>query len=78
MVKQQYEYTPLYYNGPTQLKYFDTKINDYRYGIGYCNFIIRAEDGNIVSIPEIMELGMSEGMPFDNVIIEYGWRPLQF
>ena len=78
MAKSQYEYAPLYYNGPTQLRYFDTTIQDYRYGIGYHDFIIRAEDGNVISIPKIMELGIAEGMPFDNVIIEYGWRKLQF
>lgn len=65
----------LYYNGPTQVKYFE---NGYYYGaIAYHDFLIIGATGEIVQIKEVLKRAADVGITdSDQVIIEFDWIDL--
>jgi hypothetical protein len=45
----------MYFDNPTQVMWFDVDANEYKRGIAYCDEVICACCGGIISIEEIVE-----------------------
>lgn len=71
MEDRGYEYTPLYYHGPTQVKFYYHK--KYFGGIAYQDFIICGSNGDIMNIDEIINEAAADGVHFDDAIVELSW-----
>ena len=65
----------LYYNGPTQVKYFE---NGYYYGaIAYHDFLIIGATGETIQIKEILNRAANVGIIDPDVtIVEFDWVDL--
>ena len=48
----------------------------YRFGLGFHNFIIDGESGELKWIPDLVNEGRKLGVDMDTVVIEKGWKPL--
>lgn len=70
-----YAYTPLYYNGPTQVRFYDWRDNRYHGGIGYHDFIISGTS-EVLIIEKIIREAAAVGMHWDDAIIELDWLNL--
>lgn len=64
----------LYYNGPTQLKYFDE--GTYHGAIGYHDFLIDGDSASVIPISAVLERARQNGMPDDLAIVEFDWVSL--
>lgn len=72
-MEQEYEYTPLYYEHPVQVKYYDPQHLRHREGIAFHNYIVRALDGYAFKIDDIIESGQCENLYEDFCIVEQDW-----
>ena len=70
-----YEWCPLYYKEPMQVKYFDSVLQKYEGGIAFHNYIIRGLDGCMVWIPNIVNEARQFGL-MDAAVIELKWTNL--
>lgn len=73
---EEYAYTPLYYDNPIQVAYFDGlegKYPAYKGGIAYQDVIIKGESGERVSIQTIINYASENDVHWDNAIIELDW-----
>ena len=68
-----YEYTPLYYGTPCQVRFWDIDNGEYCGGIAYHDFIICGRTGNILPIHRIVKLAADDGIHWDNAVIELEW-----
>ena len=74
--KELYEYTPLYYGTPCQVRFIDCGDPDNITicgGIAYKDEIICGCCGAILSIDEIIKDAEEAGYHWDNAIIELEW-----
>ena len=71
---EEYPYTPLYYNAPTQIKFYEQ--GKYYGGIGYEDIIIDGHSGSVMSIEKIVQNAINEGIEADQAIIELDWISL--
>ena len=76
LLAQDYEYTPLYYLAPCQVRYYDTDKKKFLGGIAYRDFVIDGGTGEVISISDIITRGTENGKHFDDVIIEKSWLDL--
>ena len=65
-------YTPLYYNGPTQVKYFDPRDQKYHGGIAYRDFIISGI-GEVLITDLVVKHAYEAGIKMDDAVIELEW-----
>ena len=72
-MNQEYEYTPLYYEHPVQVRYYDTERARYVEGIAFHDYLIRAIDGYAFKIEDIIQSGRCENIDEDSCIIEQDW-----
>jgi hypothetical protein len=72
----KYEYTPLYYGTPCQVKYWDPDDEEYIGGIAIHDYLICGCCGSISKISDIIAAGVKAGKYWDDVIIELSWRDI--
>lgn len=75
-MNNSYEYTPLYYGTPCQVKFVDCGDPDNITlcgGIAYHDFVICGCCGAILSIQEIIDDAVANGYHWDDAIIELEW-----
>jgi hypothetical protein len=65
----------IYYDKPTQVKFYDPENDDYRAGIAFCGEIICLCCGAFFSIDEFV-LDIQENYPMVEPIIELPWISL--
>ena len=71
---KDYPKTPLYYEHPVQVRYWDNGLQKYVGGIGYQDFIICGCCGKICSVAEIIKEGEEIAhIDEDEAIIELDW-----
>jgi hypothetical protein len=71
-----YEYTPLYYGTPCQVKYWDIDEDKYVGGICLRDELICGCCGSICKIDEMIAAGVAHGKHWDDVIIELEWKDI--
>lgn len=71
---EEYPYTPLYYNVPTQVKFYEQ--GKYYGGIGYKDIIIDGHSGSVMSVEKVVQNAVDEGIEPDQAIIELDWISL--
>ena len=70
---QQYEYTPLYYGTPCQVRYFDVDEQQFRGGIAYQDFIICGHFGSLVKIEDVIKSAAENNIHWDDAVVELEW-----
>ena len=66
----------IFYDGPTQLRFWRPDKHVYRYGIACHEYIIDVTDGTLFSTKKIIDCAPCNA---DNAIIEYGdWKDLSY
>ena len=78
-MNNSYEYTPLYYGTPCQVKFVDCGDPDNITlcgGIAYHDFVICGCCGAILSIQEIIDDAVANGYHWDDAIIELEWSDI--
>ena len=69
-----YSYTPIYYEAPTQVRYWWKGA--YHGGIGYHDIIIHGQSGERVAIQTVIDEGELLGNFWDDIIVELEWLDL--
>jgi hypothetical protein len=72
-MNDNYEYTPLYYGTPCQVKFYDTFDGMWRGGIAYRDLIFCGCCGTTLIIQDIVDDATKAGMHWDDAIIELEW-----
>ena len=67
-----YEYEPLYYGTPCQVRFYKAADGLYRGGIAYHDFIICGRCGSVLKIDELVADAGKAGIHWDDAVIEYG------
>ena len=75
-MEEKYEYTPLYYGTPCQVRFYDG-LNPaevvWHGGIAYQDYIICGCCGMVLPIQEVIDDGVACGLHWDDVIVELEW-----
>lgn len=71
-----YEYTPLYYSGLTQVKYYDAITDTIRGALCYEDRLVDAQAGWEEPIDYVIKMARKKGIEPDNVIVELDWHDL--
>ena len=69
----EYDYTPLYYGTPCQVRFYEPADGEYRGGIAYHNFIICGGCGSILSIDDVVAEAVHAGVHWDDAVVELEW-----
>lgn len=70
-----YEYTPLWYLSPCQVRWYNTKAKKWEGGIAYLDRII-CGDGAVISNEIIVTEAARDGVAPDDAIVELEWIDL--
>lgn len=68
-----YEYTPLYYGTPCQVRFYNADKGEYCGGIALHDFIICGVTGNILITDKVVERAAVDGIHWDDAVIEMEW-----
>lgn len=74
-MEEKYEYTPLYYGTPCQVRFYDGNNPDdvvWHGGIAYHDYIICGCSGAILKIDDIIKDAEKAGIHFEDAVVEYG------
>lgn len=74
-IRPVYEYVPLYYKTPCQVKWYDTITKQYLGGIGFEQYLIKG-DGTVALLDDIVHIAINHGIEFDEAVIELEWVDL--
>lgn len=66
----------MYYEHPTQLRYWDTEKKDWIGGIGYQDYVISGITGKALTVREIISKAREYRIEPDNAIVELSWIDL--
>ena len=75
-MEQKYEYTPLYYGTPCQVRFYDGNNPDditWHGGIAYQDYIICGCCGLVLPIQEVIDDAVVCGVHWDEAIVELEW-----
>ena len=72
-MEQKYEYTPLYYGTPCQVRYYDAGCDIYIGGIAFQDQVICGCCGGNRQIQDIIDDAALCGIHWDDAIIELEW-----
>ena len=72
-MEQKYEYTPLYYATPCQVRFFHPTHFCYEGGIALYNLIISGIDGEIFITDWIVTNAAGHGVHWDDAVVELDW-----
>ena len=68
-----YEYTPLYYGTPCQVRFYDAENGKYYGGIALHDFIICGLTGNILITDKVVKKAVADGIHWDDAVVEMEW-----
>ena len=74
MVK--YVYTPLWYSGLVQVRYYCANERKYKAGIAFEDKVIDAATGETYKIDNLIKAADDDGVFWDDAIIELSWNDL--
>ena len=69
----QYEYTPLYYNNPTRVRFYHPEHKEMKQGIALHDIVFDGWGHSFV-IEQVITTAQREGVHFDDAIIELSWN----
>lgn len=72
-MEQKYEYTPIYYGTPCQVRYYDTATATFIGGIGFHDYIICGCCGNLFTIDNIIQEAEKANINWDQAVVELKW-----
>ena len=75
-----YEYVPLYYPTPTQVRFYDgNNPNEivWHGGIAYQDFIICGCCGLVFPIQEVIDDAEKDGVHWDDAVVELEWFDIE-
>ena len=72
-MEAKYEYTPLYYGTPCQVKFYDAFAKEYCGGIAIHDTVICGDCGAVLLIEDIIKGAESVGVHWDDAIVELEW-----
>lgn len=75
--KKDYEYTPLYYGTPCQIRFYESTNNTYHGGIAYHDFVICGCSGAVLLIEDIIKDAEKFSIHWDDAIIELEWIDIE-
>lgn len=70
-----YEYTPLYYKTPCQVRWYEPKSRTWHGGIGYRDILIRG-DGSVVKLDDVITAAGACGVFWEDAVVELEWLDL--
>ena len=70
-----YEYTPLYYATPVQVRYFDFSTGEYNNGMAYHDELF-THDGQVLPITTCLIEAQARSIHWDSALIEQEWVDL--
>ena len=73
--RKEYEYTPLYYDGAIQVRWYDWRDGKYHGGIGFHEFLITGR-GELFYLDDVVSYAISRGVYWDDAVIEMEWLNL--
>ena len=72
-MKAKYEYTPLYYGTPCQVKFYDAFVQEYVGGIAHHDTVICGDNGAVLLIDDIIKDAEKFNIHWDDAVIELEW-----
>ena len=72
-MREEYNYTALYYKTPCQVRFYDVYDGEWRGGIAYQDKIFCGCCGCILSIQDIIDDAKRNKIHFDSAIVELEW-----
>ena len=76
-MEQKYEYTPLYYATPCQVRFFNYKRQSIEGGIALYNLIIGCHSGDIFITDKVVEEAAKYDIHWDDAVIELEWVDIE-
>jgi hypothetical protein len=73
-----YEYTPLYYATPCQVRFFHPTYLDFKGGIALHNMIICGVDGEIFITDYIVSNAAAHNIHWDDAVVELEWLDINY
>jgi hypothetical protein len=73
-----YEYTPLYYATPCQVRFFHPARRKFEGGIALHNMIIAGADGEIFITDWVIANAINHGLHWDDAVIELDWLDINY
>ena len=77
-MNQQYEYTPLYYATPCQVRFFHPARCRFENGIALYDMIIAGIDGEIFNTDWVIANAINQGIHWDDAVIELEWLDINY
>ena len=68
-----YDYTPLYYSTPCQVRFYDAENGEFCGGIALHDFIICGMTGDMLKIDHIIKIAEDNGIHWDDAVVELEW-----
>lgn len=68
-----YEYTPLYYATPCQVRFFHPTRHKFEGGIALYNMIVCGVDGEIFITDYVVSSAAAHGIHWDDAVVELNW-----
>ena len=72
-----YEYTPLYYATPCQVRFFNYNTQNMEGGIALYDLILGGKTGHVFFIPAIIEEAAKYNIHWDDAVVELDWVNLE-
>ena len=76
-MEQKYEYTPLYYGTPCQVKFYEAADGLIRGGIAYRDYIICGCCGAVLLIEDVIKDATKAGVHWDDAVVELEWVDIE-
>ena len=76
-MEKKYEYTPLYYGTPCQVRFYEAADGLYRGGIAYRDYIICGCCGAVLLIDDVVNDAACVGVHWDDAVVELEWVDIE-
>lgn len=70
---KNYEFTPLYYGTPCQVRFYDATDKMYRGGIALYDYIICGCCGAVMLINDVVNDAIDDDIDWDDAVVELEW-----
>lgn len=75
-MEEKYEYTPLYYGTPCQVRFYEAADALYRGGIAIHDHIICGCCGAVLLTEDIIKDAAKAGIHWDDAVVELDWADI--